>query len=64
MNQWVDDHWEYVHGKKRRGANDDSGAWIGHVETHTYREKDGLNFQNIIEARCGIRAINRSSIVD
>ena len=20
MNQWVDNHWEYVHGKRRRGC--------------------------------------------
>ena len=58
MNQWVDAHWEHVNDKKRRGAGDDSGAWIGRVETHTYGERDGLNFQNIIEARCCIRAIN------
>ncbi len=65
MNQWVDDHWEYVHGKKRRGTSDDSGAWIGHVETHTYREKDGLNFQNIIEAGAVFeRLIDHPSWID
>jgi hypothetical protein len=26
------------------------GQWIGHVETHTYGAKDGINFQNVIEA--------------
>lgn len=26
------------------------GEWIGDVETHTYGSKDGVNFQNIIEA--------------
>ena len=35
MNGWVDEHWEYVDGKRRRGAGEDSGTWIGHVETHT-----------------------------
>ena len=48
INQWVDDPWEYVEGK-RRGQAQDSGAWIGQVETHTYSDADGCNFQNIIE---------------
>lgn len=48
MNQWVDDHWEYVEGK-RRSVGEEAGAWIGHVETHTYSDADGCNFQNIIE---------------
>ena len=47
MNQWVDDHWQYVEGQRRQG--DQNGAWIGQVETHTYSEADGCNFQNIIE---------------
>lgn len=50
MNAWVDDHEEAVDGNRRRGASDDSGTWIGNVETHTYGEQDGLNFQNIVEA--------------
>lgn len=49
MNQWVEDHWSYV-DSKRRSTSQDSGAWIGHVETHTYSGADGCNFQNIIEA--------------
>lgn len=65
MNQWVDDHWEYVHGKRRRGASDDTGAWIGQVETHTYGEKDGLNFQNIIEGGAVFeRLIDHPSWID
>jgi len=48
MNTWVDDHREYVEGK-RRDNDRDAGAWIGHVETHTYSGPDGCNFQNIIE---------------
>jgi len=48
MNQWVDGHWNYVDAK-RRSMNDESGAWIGHVETHSYSGADGCNFQNIIE---------------
>ena len=48
MNQWVDDHWEYVSGK-RREINESSGTWIGNIETHTYSGADGCNFQNIIE---------------
>lgn len=49
MNQWVDDHWEYVEGKRRNLQQQQSGAWIGNVETHTYSGPDGCNFQNIIE---------------
>jgi hypothetical protein len=49
MNQWADDHWDYVDAD-RRSLTRDSGAWIGHVETHTYSGADGCNFQNIIEA--------------
>ena len=50
MNGWADAHWDYVDGKRRRGASDDSGEWIGHIETHTYGGNDGANFQNIVEA--------------
>ena len=49
MNGWVDDHWDYVEGKRRQGASEDSGEWIGHIETHTYGGNDGANFQNIVE---------------
>ncbi|BAM03386.1 phytanoyl-CoA dioxygenase family protein [Phycisphaera mikurensis] len=28
----------------------ESGDWVGDVEVHTYGSKDGLNFQNIMEA--------------
>ena len=48
MNRWVDDHWDFVEGK-RRSMSADTGAWIGQVETHTYSDADGCNFQNIIE---------------
>ncbi len=48
MNQWVDDHWSYA-ASPRRSRGRDSGTWIGNVETHTYSEADGCNFQNIIE---------------
>ena len=47
MNRWVDDHWRYVEGRRRQG--DARGEWIGHVETHTYSDADGCNFQNIVE---------------
>jgi ectoine hydroxylase-related dioxygenase (phytanoyl-CoA dioxygenase family) len=43
MNQWVDDHWAYVEHPTNQ-------HWIGHVETHSYSQDDGANFQNIIEA--------------
>lgn len=48
MNQWVDDHWSYA-TSPRRSRGRDSGTWIGNVETHTYSDADGCNFQNIIE---------------
>ena len=47
MNQWVDDRWSYVEGGRRQG--NEQGEWIGHVETHTYSDADGCNFQNIVE---------------
>ena len=49
MNQWIDDHWDYV---RRSDAHDDVShvdKWIGHVHTHAYSGPDGSNFQNIIE---------------
>ncbi len=49
MNQWAEDHWQYVDARRRSTA-EESGAWIGHVETHTYSGADGCNFQNIVEA--------------
>ncbi len=49
MNQWADDHWDYV-DSQRRSLTQESGAWIGNVETHTYSGADGCNFQNIVEA--------------
>jgi len=56
MNRWVDHHWDYVDGK-RRDYDIDSGAWIGHVETHTYSGPDGCNFQNIIEGGAVFRRL-------
>lgn len=49
MNRWADSHWEYL-DRKRRGDGESDGEWIGRVETHTYSDADGVNFQNIIEA--------------
>jgi hypothetical protein len=49
MNRWAENHWDYL-DKKRRSATDSDGEWIGQVETHTYSNADGINFQNIIEA--------------
>ena len=49
MNQWIEDHWGFV-DSTRRSVTQESGAWIGNVETHTYSGADGCNFQNIIEA--------------
>ena len=41
MNAFVDEH----------PAKDlEPGQWIGNVETHSYGAKDGVNFQNIMEA--------------
>jgi hypothetical protein len=49
MNRWVEAHWDYIDGT-RRSQKEQSGAWIGNVETHTYDYADGCNFQNIVEA--------------
>ena len=32
MNQWVDDHWRWVEGRRRQG--DAPGEWIGHSRFH------------------------------
>ncbi|HRW07633.1 MAG TPA: phytanoyl-CoA dioxygenase family protein, partial [Caldilineaceae bacterium] len=45
INQWVDDHWEYVENR----PDEPSKQWIGNVELHSYGADDGVNFQNIIE---------------
>ena len=50
LNQWIDDHWEYVEQGAEQGTPETAGQWIGNVETHTYQGADGLNFQNVIEA--------------
>ena len=55
MNQWVDDHWGWVEGRRRQG--DAPGEWIGHVETHTYSDADGCNFQNIVEGGAVFRRL-------
>ncbi len=48
MNAWVEAHWDYANGQ-RRSSNEESGVWVGNIETHTYSGADGCNFQNIIE---------------
>ena len=51
MNAWADAHWDYLDRSMRGGRDrNDDGEWIGRVETHTYSDADGINFQNIIEA--------------
>ena len=45
MNQWVDDHWEYVENRPDKPTQ----QWVGNVELHSYGSDDGVNFQNIIE---------------
>ena len=50
MNQWIDDHESYI--KEPWSTDGDpkkKGRWIGHIETHTYNEENGVNFQSIIE---------------
>ncbi len=50
MNQWINDHESYV--KEPWSTDGDpkkKGRWIGHIETHTYNEENGVNFQSIIE---------------
>ncbi len=41
INGWVD---------RQDTENLESGDWVGDVEVHTYGAKDGLNFQNVMEA--------------
>lgn len=51
MNAWGDSHWDYMDKALRGGRNENTdGEWIGRVETHSYHDTDGMNFQNIIEA--------------
>ena len=51
MNQWIDDHAAYVEKPwSTDGDPKKKGRWIGgHIETHTYNEENGVNFQSIIE---------------
>ena len=51
MNQWIDDHESYVEEPwSTDGDPKKKGRWIGgHIETHTYNEENGVNFQSIIE---------------
>ena len=50
MNQWIDDHESYVEEPWTTNPNPrERTRWIGNVETHTYNEENGVNFQNIIE---------------
>ena len=49
MNQWVVDHWSYVKNPRPKTDRAEVDPWIGHVETHSYSEDDGVNFQNIVE---------------
>ena len=50
MNQWIDDHASYVQKPwSTDGDPKKKGRWIGHIETHTYNEENGVNFQSIIE---------------
>lgn len=46
MNRWVDDHWSHVEQPKEA---DGSPRWIGRVETQSYGQEDGVNFQNIVD---------------
>ena len=56
MNQWVDDHWEYVCPQRHVFEQEDR-TWIGNVETHTYSGADGCNFQNVIEGGATFRKL-------
>lgn len=50
MNQWIDDHASYIAEPwSTDGDPKKKGRWIGHIETHTYNEENGVNFQSIIE---------------
>lgn len=46
MNQWVDDHWDYVTQPK---TPEGQPRWIGRIETQSYGGDDGVNFQNIVD---------------
>ncbi len=46
MNQWIDDHWDYVITPKDA---DGRSRWIGRIETQSYGGQDGVNFQNIVD---------------
>jgi hypothetical protein len=46
MNAWVDDHQAYVEQPKN---DDGTPRWIGRVETQSYGQEDGVNFQNIVD---------------
>ncbi len=50
INQWVDDHWEYVEMPWDGDPKHRRGRWIGHIHTHTYNIENGVNFQNIVSA--------------
>lgn len=51
INAWAEAHWDYTNKARRGGHTGQAdGEWIGRVETHTYSDADGINFQNIIEA--------------
>ncbi len=65
INAWVDDHWDYVERPKDGDGEDARNRWIGHVETHSYGELDGVNFQNIVEGGAVFeRLIDHPSWID
>lgn len=49
MNAWVDAHWDFVEQPKEGEGEEARSRWIGHIETHSYGNVAGVNFQNIVE---------------
>ena len=52
INQWIDDHWNYVENPWIGGGEkgQDRSRWIdNNIQTHTYNIENGINFQNVIE---------------
>ena len=68
MNQWIDDHWEYVEQPWLPESDNrlrDRFRWIGNIQTHTYNIENGVNFQNIIEGGAVFeRLIDHSSWIE
>lgn len=52
INAWID----------LQPRNLEPGTWLGNVETHTYGQSDGVNYQNIIEGGSVFEALIESPV--